>query len=190
MKIENIFLENGYVIFDVENISSLEKIRDFVNQKLIKNLNLLKNRKINLDKFHKIIKIKDLNQNRLLLINQLNSFRKIKDIYYSLAKNCIHKIVGNELAIQNNINLSIQFPKDDSSLLPLHSDTWSGDSPFEVVLWVPLVNCYKTKSMFILNQKKIKKFDKIYEEKTSIKSSDLNKKIKNDLELIDIKFGQ
>ena len=35
-------------------------------------------------------------------------------------------------------------------LLPTHADTWSGDSPFEVVVWVPLVNCYKTKSMYIL----------------------------------------
>ena len=40
-------------------------------------------------------------------------------------------MVGNELAMQNNINLSIQFPDDVSSLLPLHADTWSGDSPFE-----------------------------------------------------------
>ena len=64
-------------------------------------------------------------------------------------------MVGSELAMQNNINLSIQFPDDVSSLLPLHADTWSGDY-FESVLWLPLVNCYKTKSMFILGQKNIK----------------------------------
>ena len=67
-------------------------------------------------------------------------------------------VVGNELAMQNNINLSIQIPNDETSLLPIHSDTWSGDSPFESVLWVPMVNCYNTKSMFILNSKKIKIF--------------------------------
>ena len=59
-------------------------------------------------------------------------------------------LVGNELAMQRAIGLSIQLPNDDSSLLPLHSDVWSEDSPFEVVLWVPLVDCYGTKSMFLL----------------------------------------
>ena len=47
-------------------------------------------------------------------------------------------ICGNELAMQRKVNLSMQVPKDDSSLLPVHSDVWSGCSPFEVVLWMPL----------------------------------------------------
>ena len=45
--------------------------------------------------------------------------------------------------MQQRINLSIQLPNDKSSLLPIHSDTWSGDSPFETVVWIPMVNCYK-----------------------------------------------
>ena len=59
-----------------------------------------------------------------------------------------------------DINLSIQFPNDNSSLLPIHSDVWSGDSPYEINLWVPLVNCYKTKSMYILEQKDYADFKK------------------------------
>ena len=55
--------------------------------------------------------------------------------------------------MQKNINLSIQLPNDKSSLLPIHSDVWSGDSPYEINLWIPLVNCFKTKSMYILNRK-------------------------------------
>ena len=54
--------------------------------------------------------------------------------------------------MQLRINLSIQMPNDDSSLLPIHSDVWSGDSPFESVIWLPLVNCYKTKSIYLLNK--------------------------------------
>ena len=55
--------------------------------------------------------------------------------------------------MQKRINLSIQLPNDSSSLLPLHSDIWSGDSPFEAVVWIPLVDCFKTKSMYILKSK-------------------------------------
>ena len=54
------------------------------------------------------------------------------------------------VGLQKKVNLSIQLPKDDSSLLPVHSDVWQGDSPYELVLWIPLVNCAKTKSMYIL----------------------------------------
>ena len=97
---------------------------------------------------------------RLSLINHINNDKNFKDNYFNIAKKMLEEIVGNELAIQNNINLSIQLPNDESSLLPLHSDTWSGDSPFESVLWIPLVNCYNTKSMFILNSKKLKNFNK------------------------------
>ena len=44
-------------------------------------------------------------------------------------------------------------------LLPIHSDVWSGDSPYEINLWLPLVDCYRSKSMYLL-KKKI--FGKIY----------------------------
>ena len=61
-------------------------------------------------------------------------------------------LCGNELVMQRKVNLSIQLSNDDSSLLPLHSDVWSGCSPFEVVLWIPMVDCKKTSSMYILSR--------------------------------------
>ena len=55
--------------------------------------------------------------------------------------------------MQNKINLSIQNPNDDSSLLNMHADTWSGDSPFEVVVWLPLVDTYKASQCIFCQQK-------------------------------------
>ena len=40
----------------------------------------------------------------------------------------------------------------NSSKLELHADSLSGESKFQIVLWVPLVNVYKTKSMYIFNK--------------------------------------
>ena len=54
--------------------------------------------------------------------------------------------------MQKSLNLSIQFPKDDSSLLPIHSDVWSGDHLLRSICGY-LVDCYKTKSMYILKPK-------------------------------------
>ena len=42
-------------------------------------------------------------------------------------------------------------PGDSSSLLHIHSDVYDSDcSPYEIVIWIPLVQCYETKSMFYL----------------------------------------
>jgi sporadic carbohydrate cluster 2OG-Fe(II) oxygenase len=101
----------------------------------------------------------------------------------------LENIIGNELAMQNKINISIQLPNNEDSLLPIHSDTWSGDSPFESVLWLPLVNCYKTKSMFILNAQKIKKFNDAFSSKKINSISDIYKKFKKDLKFIKINYG-
>ena len=92
--------------------------------------------------------------------------------------------------MQNNINLSIQLPNDDSSLLPVHSDVWSGDSPFEIVVWMPLVNCYKTKSMYILPPKKYKKMEKNFKSLLAKDSEAIFKKIKKNLKWINIKKGE
>ena len=64
-------------------------------------------------------------------------------MYYKISKPLLEIILGNELAMQLRVNLSIQLPDDDSSLLPIHSDVWSGDLPFESVVWLPLLTVIK-----------------------------------------------
>jgi len=92
--------------------------------------------------------------------------------------------------MQKNINLSIQFPNDNSSLLPIHSDVWSGDSPYEINLWVPLVNCYRTKSMYILEQKDYANFEKIMQKKKYSSSEDIFKLVKNKVRWLNVNYGQ
>ena len=92
--------------------------------------------------------------------------------------------------MQNRINLSIQLPKDKSSLLPLHSDIWSGDSPFEVVIWIPLVNCYQTKTMYLLPPKYYKKIEKNFTKYSGNSSEVFFNKIKKNVEWIKINFGE
>lgn len=127
------FLAKGIVKIPVENTESLDKIKYYFRT-------------------HEDVPSHILNEVRLANIKNLNNIPDIKHLYFSLAQHAIETLVGNELVMQRNINLSIQLPNDDSSLLPIHCDTWSGDSPYEVVLWVPLVDCYDTKSMFFVDR--------------------------------------
>ena len=44
-------------------------------------------------------------------------------------------------------------PGDVSSILNLHTDALSGQSVFEIVLWLPLTNAFETNSMYIFQKK-------------------------------------
>ncbi len=135
MTLSEEFLANGIVKIPVENMGALERFRYGVSFD-------------DLNKTHTIINSLTLNAFRLDKIRNINSMQDMRTSYFSLAKKSLENLVGNELVMQRNINLSIQLPGDDSSLLPRHQDSLQGDSPYEVVLWVPLVDCYDTKSMF------------------------------------------
>ena len=111
--------------------------------------------------------------------------KSLRKLYYMISKDFLNTLIGNELSMQQRINLSIQMPNDRSSLLPVHSDVWSGDSPFEIVVWIPLVDCYKTKTMYILPPKK--------NNKIVLKKQNNSKKIfnhiKKDLVWPKVKYG-
>ena len=181
------FLNNGFLIHKAEKKKSLTYIHDLILKSVSK---ILHSKKINLNNIHKIVQVKDLNEFRLTIIKNMNSDRLFRFHYFNLSKKNLYNLVGNELMMQKNINLSIQFPNDNSSLLPIHSDVWSGDSPFEVVAWFPLVDVYKSKSMYILPPKHLDKLDKILSKNALISSEKLYDKIKKYLVWIDIKFGE
>ena len=184
------FLEKGYLIKKVENIESLNFFKKNINRTISSEIGS----NINLNLFHKKLNKNNLNSIRLKIIKKINSekYKKLdaKQHYFRIASEGIRDIVGTEIAMQNEISLSIQIPKDNSSLLPLHSDTWSGNSPFEIVLWIPLVDCYSSKSMFILENKNIDKFEKLYKKNFNKTSDDLFKSVKKYLKFIDIKYGE
>ena len=91
--------------------------------------------------------------------------------------------------MQKNINLSIQLPNDESSLLPIHSDVWSGDSPYEINLWLPLVDCYKSKSMYLLKKKYLEKFILKLKKNKIKNSSKIFNLVKNEIQFLKINFG-
>lgn len=145
------FLTDGYIRAPAEDPAALERIRDALVSAACRQLGLpLPPSAVDfLDHIHRHVDSPRLNEFRMAVFEEMNRAEWLRPAYFSLARSLIETIVGNELAMQRRINLSIQLPGDDSSLLPVHSDTWSGDSPFEAVLWVPLVDCHRTKTMYL-----------------------------------------
>ena len=141
----NFFIKNGFFKIKLQQNNFLY-LKDKIKDTLKKQLNF---KKVNLEKFHKKIRIEELNDLRLKVFKKINDDNKFKQNTYESAKKFIHETVGNELC-SSDINLSIQLPGDKSSLLEMHSDFFSGESLFQINLWIPFVNDKKTQSMFIM----------------------------------------
>jgi len=180
-KIEKEFIEQGYIIRPVADKDALDKIKKFALKKLSNK---------SLDKTHESVSINELNTFRLDVIRQINEQPWMREAYYQIAKPYLDALVGNELAMQLRVNLSIQMPGDKGSLLPVHADTWSGDSPYEVVVWLPLVDCYDTKSMYFLPPKAANNLSNNFKLHTQGDSEQLYGVIKNDVEWMKVDYGE
>jgi len=184
------YINNGYIIEKISNLDSLNWMKNKLIQIIREVIDIeLEDDEI-LDNFHKKISLKDLNDIRVKIIQNINQLNEFRYEYYKIAKPLLDLIVGNEVSMQLRTNLSIQIPNDDSSLLPIHADTWSGDSPFETVVWIPFVNCYNTKSMFILNPLDTEELMKNFNENFNKSSDEIYNSIKDKLKWIEIKYGE
>lgn len=181
----NFFIKNGYfkIKLQKKNFSYLvNKIKNIVK----KELNL---KHFDLKKFHTKIQIEELNHLRLKVFKKINEDRRFNKNVFLSAKKYILETVGNELC-SSDANLSIQLPNDKSSLLEMHSDFFSGESLFQINLWIPFVNVRKTQSMFIINPSdSIKILKKIKNDKT-LHFRDINRKYKNKIKWINMKLGE
>ncbi len=190
----NFFKKEGYLIKNTNSIDSLNQIQNFIFNTLTKHSKIksFKDNKLNFfTKFHKNINKKKLNEIRVSAINDINRKDGFRDLYYESAKELLDDLVGNEIAMQKKINLSIQIPNDKKSILPMHSDIYAGESPFEVVIWIPMMNVKKSShSMFITNPKDNIKINK---DVTTGRKSTLQKiyeKHKKKFKFIKIDYGQ
>jgi len=148
------FLEEGHVVLPVADRGELDLLRGRLAALAAGHLGVPRPAPADaggfLDAIHTLVDPARLNALRLACIQGLNAEPWLRPLYYRLARPALEVLVGNELAMQRRLNLSIQLPDDAGSLLPVHTDTWSGDSPFEVVVWLPLVDCSGSKSMFLV----------------------------------------
>lgn len=188
----NDFLDKGYCIKDVDNFDLLEKMRSEIIRIACNFLKVSQPGSDSdfLNNIHKILKPADINALRLHIFHELNNQTWLRPSYYFLCKSSLELIVGNELVMQNKVNLSIQMPQDTSSLLGIHSDIYSGESPFEVVQWVPLVDVFESKSMFILPYKKTMVAQKELTTLERPSMEEIYSRYKKDLVWLDIPFGK
>lgn len=190
LDLEAQFLKDGYIICPVEDPELLDKIQSHTASLTAAHLNVEYDNPLNfLNSVHHHLDPAGLNDARLSVFNAMNKETWLRPAYYHLAASNLQLLVGNELAMQRRVNLSIQLPNDDSSLLAMHTDTLSGDSPFEVVQWLPLVDCHDTKAMFILPPEQNAELQSRLSEFKGRGLNDLTEAVKDDLIWLNVPYG-
>jgi len=186
------FINNGYVKSSVFSPLLLDKVRELIVGLAAEHLGhvTIRNPADFLNNIHTLVSPHELNELRLTIIKKMNQEKWLRPVYYQLASNALNMIVGNELAMQMRINLSIQLPGDDSSLLPVHADVWSGDSPYEVVVWLPLVDCHRTKSMYLLPPEPARALNAGFSEFADKSSEDIFRRVEKDVQWMDVEYGE
>lgn len=155
----NKLFKDGFIKKKIKE-SQLNKIN--LIKKKIENLSKkeIKNKKdFSLTNIHNLFTKNDFNKFRLDLIKEMNNISNLNQILFNIFKDDLIDIFGPDISGQKNINLAIQRPRDIDRP-QLHRDSPPG-SKFEIVVWVPLVDCKKTMNMVFFPMSKtklIKKF--------------------------------
>jgi len=186
------FEKQGYIIVNGDK-KKLDSIRNFICEIIFEKLKINKknvNQEYFINNFHKTVTKKKINDFRFTIYNVINKNKKVSEAYYQISKDYLDEIIGNEIAMQKKINLSIQMPNDKDSLLDMHSDIYAGESPFQVVVWIPLVDVYDTKSMYFTDIKTNKKLNYELLNKNKYNVKQLYKKNKKKFWNLKLNYGQ
>ena len=185
------FFRDGYVVEKVEDSSALNAVRSHIVSIVCEQLGCKMPHDEDgfLNEIHERLPVEQLNDVRMQTYRDMNEPSWFRPTYFKLASKTLQTLVGNELAMQNKINLSIQYPQDESSLLGIHSDSFGGETPFQSVCWLPLVDCMRTKSMYILppkkNQETLRNLSTVKEGGMAA----IYEKVKKDLIFLDVPYG-
>jgi len=185
------FLSRGYVVRDVCDRGALEAIRDKVVELACDHLKCARPNNVGefLDHIHETVTPATLNALRLAIYHGMNAVEWLRPSYFAVARRHLEMLLGNELAMQNKVNLSIQMPNDDSSVLPIHADAFGGETPFQVVVWLPLVDCIRTKSMFILPYEQNRKILPLMNQFRDGGMAEAYERVKDQLIWLDVPYG-
>ena len=134
--------DEGLVVVSNQDLNSWKVFKNIIDQscgQFVKNNNR---------KFDPV----ELNNKRMEAFRNLNACNNWDTLYYKMAETLLDKIFGPDLLIQRKLNLSIQIPEDQSSILGIHADTLSGQSPFELVMWTAFTDASESNSMFYFDR--------------------------------------
>ena len=148
--------EKGFAVVDADEPVYLETLRKEIFS-ITKDVFKLPNSEPEdgFNNFHTNIKdmtLGELNKFRIELIQRITAECNVRELVFKAFEKRLLQMLGPDILAQKNCNLVLQ-PPGDQNPSELHRDA-PANSPYELVVWVPLVNCFDTKAMYIVDIKK------------------------------------
>ena len=142
------FTKKGFVKIklDKKYISAYKNLKKNIRKDFPKNF-----KKNKFENLHHAVNFEEINSIRMKIIRSINVEKDLKKNIYFSAKSFLDQLIGADIIVQKNVNLAIQMPNDTSRPL-FHKDT-PLSSKYEVVLWIPLVDCSKSMCMTMIDKK-------------------------------------
>ena len=151
------FRTYGYAVAKSNALPTLNKLRQLVVDEILIQLNstsdFFKSNSDFLDYFHTIPSVASLsdgefNKLRRGIINAINAQTSVIDLVFEAFENELQGFLGPDIVVQKLVNLTIQKPNDEYPT-EIHRDA-PPNSPFELVVWLPLVDCFDSKCMHVV----------------------------------------
>jgi sporadic carbohydrate cluster 2OG-Fe(II) oxygenase len=146
------FLKTGYQILEAASLEPLHLLRKqfFLKAKEIVGYDGSDMEDF-FDNFHRFeLQGSSLNDVRMGLINYSTKDLDVPGAIFDSFAGPITDLIGPDIVTQKSVNLVIQQP-GDPEVVPTHTDS-PGNSPFEIIVWLPFVDVHKTKSMYMLDR--------------------------------------
>ncbi len=181
----NHLFEHGFIKKKIKKnqLNKIHLIKKKIENFSKKEIKIKKN--FSLTNIHNLFNKNDFNRFRLDLIKKMNNISNLNQILFDVFKDDLIDIFGPDISGQKNINLAIQRPRDIDRP-QLHRDSPPG-SKFEIVIWVPLVDCKKSMNMVFFPMKKTK-LVKEFLLKDNINQTEIAKKYGYSLK--NVKYGE
>ena len=147
-------MENGYSIKTIPNMVPIDNLRSNLSKWLREKFFLTLPDEELLNNIHIAASINSEDTANTLTIDSIKHLSQtlsFDEIIYSSCKPYLNTLFGLDIHSQKGNNIVVQHP-NSTRVAELHIDA-PPTSPFEVVCWVPLVNCFKSKSFYIVNKK-------------------------------------
>jgi sporadic carbohydrate cluster 2OG-Fe(II) oxygenase len=150
------FAELGYCIVPASDPEVLDQLRTMARDTCFELLGLPRDAvsddvSDDLDHLHRHLPDADAAARlRLDLTRSLGERTSVGRSVFAAFAHWIRPLVGNDVLSQRVANVVLQPPGDPHPTV-LHRDA-PANSPYEVIAWVPLVDCRATKSMYLLDR--------------------------------------
>jgi len=152
------FAERGYCIVPASDVEVLDRLRTTMRDTCYELLGLPRDAGSadiahDLDHLHRHLPDADAAARlRLDLTKTLGDHASVGRSVFAAFERSIRPLVGHDVLSQRVANVVLQPPGDPHPTV-LHRDA-PANSPYEVIAWVPLVDCHATKSMYLLDRQR------------------------------------